>query len=223
MSKARSPREVCSTTIGTRGSCALPFRLSVRNPAGDPEKPRPPHRMARQCGHSSNGPSPPRRRCAPPSTPRPKGAPRGFLPLSSRSSPDSRRRPSPGPTSSFPQEPGVQSSVGRSSRSSRRPEPVASASARSAATGFADSTRRSTALRMAMSSRRESARPSALARSSERASLRSLGGFEPGPVAASRSDWRSSSSETSMPSAATIAASTLSRRRACSASGSSRG
>ena len=46
------------------------------------------------------------------------------------------------------------------------------------------------------------------------------GGFAPGAMAASRNDWRISSSETSMPSASTTAASTLSRRRACSASGS---
>src|SRR5688500_7541283 len=37
MSKARSPREVCSTTIGTSGLIVLAlFRLAARNPARGP-------------------------------------------------------------------------------------------------------------------------------------------------------------------------------------------
>src|SRR5215210_295667 len=75
MSNARSPREVCSTTIGTSGLTVLAsFRLSGANPSY--ERLRRPHPLDQ--GESSNGrpPSDPVRRLA---SGRPEAAPSGLL------------------------------------------------------------------------------------------------------------------------------------------------
>src|SRR4051795_257034 len=54
MSNARSPREVCSTTIGTSGLTVLAsFRFSRSNPSGKPARTRPPSASAR--GRSLDG------------------------------------------------------------------------------------------------------------------------------------------------------------------------
>ena len=105
-------------------------------------------------------------------------------------------------------EPGVQISPGalcpspsRASRASRAP------AACSTGIGLALSTIRSTALRIAMSSRSASSAPWARARLSARLTCFSLGS-RPGGLAQRSS---TSSSDTSMPSASTIAASTASR------------